>query len=642
MSSGGSFQLLANDGKSDRLILATEFLNARINAITCARRKAGEAVTSPTIVDIEKTHVLFVNHAWKPFAATAFEYNKVRPNTGTVGLGGTVQFSIPQFGEFFGDMVMRARVGAVTAAEQPLPLQGTAAFPVNTATDYYNLVDATGALVVQGQAVPIPPVGAYTYHNFLRYCEFPANRLCLKVSFEVNGNPLDYYTADTSAMLEKFTVNADKRAGYNTLAGQQNSHTGYSGPRRGQLLDADAANTPAGIWRADSGQSNQTVAPYDPAVYPTATVPLNSAVGQYDIVQEQKQFTCGAQTPKPALAPLEIWHKLKFWFNKDVRDSIASVSIPQGQRFITIDTNSAENLIYESCNLYLQHIHEGPNPQATFNSKLPASSSSLVTTALGTLRTVTYTPIASSLSAANRFVAQPTVTYELYINNIFVNPEIHDIFIERISFSLVRCYRQHIQQVTESANEIQLTQLKWPIEYMFIGFRPNYNVSNLNLDQWHDWHRFTRQINVSVPVESVGATPGGAFAVALASSYAPVVPDHFWQAVPTINTMKLNAHGNTLYDYFQDIFYHSYVPTTYGGANIITPGDEGALMINMAFFAGSHQPSGHLNLSRARETFICYTSSYISSKTPAQMTVIGIALNFLLIEDGSAVLRFST
>jgi hypothetical protein len=37
-----------------------------------------------------------------------------------------------------------------------------------------------------------------------------------------------------------------------------------------------------------------------------------------------------------------------------------------------------------------------------------------------------------------------------------------------------------------------------------------------------------------------------------------------------------------------------------------------------------------------------FTSSYVSASTPADLIVLASAINFLLISDGSAVLRYST
>ena len=65
-------------------------------------------------------------------------------------------------------------------------------------------------------------------------------------------------------------------------------------------------------------------------------------------------------------------------------------------------------------------------------------------------------------------------------------------------------------------------------------------------------------------------------------------------------------------------------------------------MINFNLYPGTYQPSGHINVSRAREFYIAYTSSVISTSLVGTLVVVAAAINFLLISDGSAVLRYST
>jgi hypothetical protein len=100
MSAGGVFQLIANDGKADRMIMATELLNQRIKDTMCMRAQQGYQDPTPTLVDIERTHILFVNAHFKPFAALGYEYNKVKTQSGQAQFGGQVLYSIPQFGDF--------------------------------------------------------------------------------------------------------------------------------------------------------------------------------------------------------------------------------------------------------------------------------------------------------------------------------------------------------------------------------------------------------------------------------------------------------------------------------------------------------------------------------------------------------------
>lgn len=67
MATAGIFKLIANDGKADRMIMATELLNRRIYDIMCMRAAQGFQDPTPTLVDIERTHILYVNAHFKPF-----------------------------------------------------------------------------------------------------------------------------------------------------------------------------------------------------------------------------------------------------------------------------------------------------------------------------------------------------------------------------------------------------------------------------------------------------------------------------------------------------------------------------------------------------------------------------------------------
>ena len=76
------------------------------------------------------------------------------------------------------------------------------------------------------------------------------------------------------------------------------------------------------------------------------------------------------------------------------------------------------------------------------------------------------------------------------------------------------------------------------------------------------------------------------------------------------------------------------MPYAYGGSSLETPTDTGALFINFALFPRSYQPSGHINVSRAREFYIQYFSSYCTSNTPCNLIAVAVCINFLLVTDG--------
>ena len=656
MATGGIFKLVANDGKADRLIMATQMLNQRMSEIVHTRMRLGKKDLSPPLTEIEKTHILYVNAHFMPFAAIGYEYSKTKPQSGNVTLGGSITFSIPQFGDFFNDMVCRVRLGKCMGLSGMTPSRGGVAFPhddpplvgnANGSVKYYNIVDVVGNMLVQGNtatsvnasgATVANPDAPISYRNFVRYCEYPGNRLFKQVKFEVNGNPLDSYSMMVPVMMEKFCTPPHKRTGHDRLVGQESPRIGYGGLNVSSVVDSDLVKTPRGLITSESAdQSNQTVGLFAQAgqtiVNQTDIAKLGSLTGdkQYDVSRKIITVVNGHQTPKPVQPPLEVWNKLRFWFNEDVKLSIASVAIPFGQRFVSIDLSEQKDLVYEFPSIYLETIEE-----STTNSVM--------------VRKKTYSPIHQLFGMTQI----PVENVELYINNIFVNNEIHDIYIKRIGFSLVRVYREQQQRSNQNqGDEHLLASLKWPVEYMYVGLRPSWNTENVmtgtggvvtsgNPNQWRDWHRMTKMVTSVIDKNDKSEHPSDNRTATISSSISKVIPDEYYLPVPTINSLTLLCHGIKLYDEFSDKFYNQYVPYHYGGTEVTTPDDCGAFMINMSLFPRKYQPSGHLNFSRARESYIKWTTTYVSSATNALLIVVASCLNFLLISDGSAVLRFST
>jgi hypothetical protein len=527
MATGGVFKLITNDGKADRMLMATQMLRNRLNSVR-AKRRADPSLKdeTPTLLDIERTHVLFTNAHFKPFVAIGYEYNKVNTGAGSVQLGSEVQFSIPQFGDFFHDMVLYVKLSAPTLTRVP------------------------------GTVPDTTPI-----EHTARWCDYPGERLLQEVAFEVNGNPLDKYTADSAVMRRNIRIQPNKETGYKRCVGQQ--------------IPRDAWFTPT----------------------PGAT----DAVA--DLAQMHLTVTDGPQTPKTTLDGLSMLIPLAFWCNDDPRLAVPSVAIPFGQRFIKMKLATAEQMVGE---------------------------------------------VDVRGSADSSTVSTPTIeTMALYINNIFVNPEIHKIFIQRIGFTLIRVHREQKITVTSAEDEILLQNLKWPIETMFVGLRPTSQKTSLA-----HWHKFTsisdETLDVPQILSSAGSltydNSGGAGTTAnepvdVADSGASV---DAYSSAKTVDRLTISAHGIALYNDLIADFFSDYTPLAYGGSNIRTPEDTGVLMIPFNLYPGTYQPSGHVNVSRAREFYIKYSSSVISSGTPGELVIIASALNFLLISDGSAVLRYST
>lgn len=219
--------------------------------------------------------------------------------------------------------------------------------------------------------------------------------------------------------------------------------------------------------------------------------------------------------------------------------------------------------------------------------------------------------------------------------------EIHKIFIKRIGFTLIRVHRQQNVITSTSDNEILLQNLKWPIESMFIGLRPQSQKTHLA-----DWHKFTsisRPTGNNRPLVpgvvgsgSTWALSGTTATVTATGSAYPVTGSATLTNVParletevstkTIDRLTISAHGISLYNDMPADFFHQYTTYTFGGAHIQTPEDEGCLMVPFNLYTGTYQPSGHVNVSRAREFYIRFVSSVIGqivsgSAVPGELVI---------------------
>jgi len=529
MSNGGVFQIITNDGKQDRMLNATALLNRRLTLIEEARAKdPSVSDPTPTLLDIEKTHILFMNASFKPFAAIGYEYQKVQSQSGSLAFGSTnITFSLPTYGDFIADMAIHA----------------TLTPPTWTTTG-----NVSGG----------------------RWCAYPGLRLLQRVEFAVSGNPLDAYTQDSAAMFNALNVSADSRAAFNRCVGQQT-------PVDGKLPQYDE----------------------------TANAAITATQPQTEVLMSVSN---GAQTLKGTAVHgnLDMYIPLLFWFNRDPRLAVPSVALPHANRYINVNLASLSQMFEVFLNA---------------GSTVPVFSGGTVS------------------------------TLELWVNNIFVNPEVHDIFIKRIGFSLIRVHREHVQQVTQSSGRVLLSNLKWPIECMFVGFRRTFYETNATTSAANNqmWHRFAHPSATSTAkLHGIVSTASGA---------APATINiTTWLRICA--SLTISAHGVPLYNAAAGAMLDSYIPYRYSSTGVSTDKDGlGAMMINFCLFPGAYQPSGHINVSRAREFYLEYVSAYDESGSTyiigsggalqtgaatCTLVVVASAINFLLISDGSAVLRYTT
>lgn len=595
MTTGGIYQLITNNGRQDEMLLGTSWLNSNLNKSTAAKIAAGLADTTPSLKDVEQSHYFPLTAHFRPLVAIAYEYQTINAQS-VPQWGSELLFSIQQFGEFINDMVIQISIDPVSAA--------------NSTFWSKKGVAANGS-------------------ELISYVNYPGHAIFSNVTFEVNGNILDSYTSDVMNFYEKFYVKQDRKVAWNSMMGQEQAKLGYSN-----------------VVTSDNSTGNLR----------------NSGIRQL------VSYVDGYQTPKPTQPSLTMYIPLLFWFCLDPSKSLPSVAIPYGQRFIKATIANISNL--------LQHHH------------------------------AYYQSLDNSLSQP--ITANPTIRTMLYACNIFVDSPIHDIFVKRVGFYLIRVYKQQLQQVNVPQGRELLQNLKWPIETIYTAFQPvtntsgpyrgttwnQYGIPNVvnvqgsALCNGYKWNPFTVGTNVEAqnytaafsafnqsPLDfalALGVAPTAVLSVdqvnyvLTSAGYPPLKngtyvnpatptaieiaantppssqQSYYISYTPTISTLTFVAQAISLYPVWAETIYNTYVPHTYINEHMKVPTDPGAYMTTFSLYTGMHQPSGYINVSRSREFYIYWTSNYISSTTPANLIVIAIAINFLLVSDGSAVLRFAT
>lgn len=140
---------------------------------------------------------------------------------------------------------------------------------------------------------------------------------------------------------------------------------------------------------------------------------------------------------------------------------------------------------------------------------------------------------------------------------------------------------------------------------MFVGLRPAVNVSSANPNQYRDWHRLTlltdNVIDVTAKSHSTALIDDtqilGANAKTKTSySQETVEKVTFPVHTETVDTLQLQAHGINIFSTFKAQFFRDYMTYTFGGANIVTPEDPGAMMLNFCLYPGTY--FGKLELAK--------------------------------------------
>lgn len=585
MSTGGTFKLIANNGIQDKLLMATDYLKYRIKLIT--QRNKETAHLRGHDIDIDNSWVPDMNLISK--SHTIFVNGTYKPfvasgfeynkvqPSGTVRFGSSVEFTLPVFGDYINDTVVHVKINGLRAV---------------------NAVDR------------------------VRYVSMLGHKLFKQVSFKINGNPLDTYYSDNYNAYFQFHVRPEKRIGWLRNMGQEIPNQAY--------LTAD----------------------------PT-----------FDLQRELRWFGDGNQTFKQSHDSIDLWIPVLFWF-KDIQNSLPNAAIPYGQTNISIELAAVSDIVgfadYGGGGAYVDPVVEVMEMYIN-NIFVDLDVVNLLMKKFGFSLIRIHGRHTQPLSVNNKSILLSQLkwpTETLYTtfrpqSNALLSQYWHSASALTLTDIKVPVAAKNISLTTigtvsalptPTVDNIGLVQTGGPALSLFddtyngydfvITGGTGYSSTDISSNRYTvaDYIGATQVITITGTWN--GVTPNATTTFELFTPQVAINVARYYKESPTIDTMSVIAHGITIYRSTTESFYNSYLPYRFG-ENMKTPEDRGWYMINFNFCPGDHQPSGHINLSRAREFYLKYTSSYISTDNKVDLVVLSDAINFLLVKDGSAVLRYS-
>jgi len=297
----------------------------------------------------------------------------------------------------------------------------------------------------------------------------------------------------------------------------------------------------------------------------------------------------GLQTPKTQHLAADLWVPANLWMCESVASALPSSLIPASQRRVVVSLEALSKMLFAS---------DGCG-----------------------------TDLTQDLSNVKVEVA-------MYVNCLFTNPEVAAIFQERVGVSMIRVHRSQTTRLVRDSGSVLMNNLKWPLEYVMLGARDIENASSH--DRWHLMGRKrtrARADYLTVPVLYYnGAT----------DQLVARDADETTALDPILSTLGLQAESDMMvYPALPANFFSSYLPGRYTDeTRIVAAGDPHAYLMNFCLWPGRREQTGTLDASAIRDLQIVYTSTGITSASPSDLIVKGMAVNFLVRSKDRVHLKY--
>lgn len=285
--------------------------------------------------------------------------------------------------------------------------------------------------------------------------------------------------------------------------------------------------------------------------------------------REERKILNGHQTPKPAHGPLELNIPIIFDFSRKQHASFFSAKVPFGQRFLKIRLAPLSRLFY------VEDRGGGGG------------------------------------------VVQPTITGELWTNQIFMPPEIVTRLASGTYRSLVRVFKEEIFSVTPGLSTHKCDSLRFPIETLYFGVRPTANTGPTN---WWKYH-------AESPIQAT-------WPVCIQPNQLAFNTVTINTPTPSVAAVRFLSRNTEITRPAHDTFFSVLQPWVKAWA----PRDPGLQILCFARDTYTDDPTAFFNVSIEREFVIEY-----NALVAGDFYIMAYCLNFLEIgPDGIVSIKYKT
>ena len=295
---------------------------------------------------------------------------------------------------------------------------------------------------------------------------------------------------------------------------------------------------------------------------------------------EYRYIAHGPQTFKESHDVVDLYIPLLFWFCDTPDACIGNGSIPYGQSFIRIDLAKVEELV----------------------SGIPTNE---------------YNPPNISIM-------------DMYVNNIFMEGQVEDVLQKYKKNSMIRLHSISKNVLNTPAETVQLGNLRYPVERLYMGAKPLVNKDNIE-----DWYKFYNINEVPIRTPLMIPNPGVPPPTHILSTGDIV----YKSRTETIREYAYLVYGNEVFTKNLSKFASRYLPLK--SKNLGNGEGIGTHMNSFAITPKNKEITGYFPLSDVDYLYLDYESDNISTINSAELYVCAITLNFLCIRNGRAHLVYN-